>query len=407
MLLDFTIDPKTKIIFGKETEYKVGSEIRNFADKCMICHDGSPFLVPLMDRIKDSLTSAGISYIEMDKVQVLPKLSVVKEAARICKEEDIGFVLGVGGGAAMDTAKVTALAVNYEDGDIADFDASKPVVWEVLPHGAVPTLAGTGSEVSFGGIIINDEIEPVEKIGFGHPKLCNDVIFVNPELTYSLPPRQTAAGTMDMMSHAMEHYFNDTEDSFLADGYCEAIIKTALVCGPRVIENPRDYNARANLSIAAMMANSAHMALNYVSSDWCVHNIEGALEAKYRATHGVLLGILTPQWVRVAYKNDDRRFKQWAVNCMGVKDEGNTEDMILKAADLLQKWVEKMGLPTHLRDLGIDGAMFEEDAQVALNDIVAPADSDESVYGSKKEPRLGGYSKLSYAQILEILKKSL
>lgn len=407
-MLNFEIDPKTKIVFGKDAECKAGEEIARFTKKCMLCHDGSPFLEPLLNRVKDGLTAAGVEYIEMNKIQVLPKLSIVKEAAEICRNQGVGFVLGIGGGAAMDTTKVTALAVNYKKGDIVDFDPVQPVDWEVLPHGAIPTLTGTGSEMSFGGIIANDEKEPIETRGYGHPVLCNDVIFVNPELTYSLPPRQTAAGTMDLMSHAMEHYFNDTEDSFITDGYCEAIIKTALICGLRVILNPKDYNARANLSICAMMANSAHMALNCASSDWCVHNIEGALEAKYKATHGAILAVLTPQWVRIAYKNNPRRFRQWAVNCMGVEPKGSDDEIILKAADLLQDWVTKMGLPTHLADLGIDGLTLEEDAAKAIRDVVAPADSDESVFGNKKaEPRLGGYSQLTYDQILAILKAAL
>ncbi len=355
---NFALSQATSIYFGKGGETSVGAKISAYADSCLIVHDGGDYLKDLLITVQASLREAGVRFCELSGVKPNPQVSKANEGVEICKRENLGFVLAVGGGSVMDTAKYIAGAVDF-NGDLLGIRFNDVLVHRVLPHAAIVTLSGTSSECSRAIMMIDDRKDPAVKVMLKNPVFCFDFAIVDPELTYSLPPKQMAAGAMDSISHALEVYFGQMEEEPLLEGYTEGVIRTILAFAPLALKEPRNYKYRSVLSIAAMMAYSDNLANGGVKQDWGCHNIEKPVTTAFHGTHGVILGILTPSYMRYMYKKNPRPFVNFSIRCLGVDGKGKTDGTIVyEGAAALEAWLVSMGLPTHLRDIGLRADML-------------------------------------------------
>lgn len=396
MLNNFNYKVKTELIFGKDADAQVGEAVARYGKKCMIHYDGGAYIEPLICKVKESLQAAGVEVIELSGVLPNPRFSLIRKGMEICKAEDVDFVLAVGGGSVMDSSKMIAVGT-YLEGDVWNELGNGEMTHRILPHGVITTLAGTGSEFSAAAMILNDELESPVKKGFFHPELCFDFAIANPELLYTLPPRQTAAGSMDIISHSMENYFSSTQNAYLLDGVLETVIRTVMKEAKVTLAEPDNFDARANLLLSSYMAMSG-LHIPATIGDWVVHNIEKPLTNLYGGTHGVNLGILTLAWLKYSHGRDIPKFEQWAVNCMGAKrDIYDPEKTIADGINIFENWLKQMGLPTHLSEIGIGSEKFEEAAELAL-----------FVAGFKgREGYIGRVTKLTFDQILDVYQLAL
>jgi len=281
----------TRIIFGKGTENLVGAETKKHADKVLLHYGGGSIKkIGLYDTVVKSLKEAGVEFTELAGVQPNPRLSLVRQGIEICRKEGIRFILAVGGGSAIDSAKAIAVGVPY-DGDVWDFYIGKAKVKEALPVGVVLTIPAAGSEASPSSVITNED-------GWYKRGLTTDRIFprfsiLNPELTYTLPNYQTACGAADIMAHIMERYFTNTKDVELTDRLCESTMKTLINNVPKALANPTDYAARAEIMWTATVAHNNLLGTGR-DEDWASHDIEHEISGIYDIAHGAGLAIVFP-----------------------------------------------------------------------------------------------------------------
>jgi alcohol dehydrogenase len=391
MLKNFTFSPKTRILFGKDAELQLGTEVAKYGMTCLVHHDGGAYLSALLDRIRTSLIDKGIKVIELGGVLPNPRYSLIREGIELCRREDVDFVLAVGGGSVMDSAKFISYGVHAPQ-DPWLYKSFTPIKHPILPHGCVSTLPGTGSELSAAAMILNDTTAHHVKGHFTNADFRFDFAVINPELSYSLPPRQTAAGSMDIISHAMENYFSNTSNSYLHDGYMENIIRTVMRLVPKALAQPNDYDTRANLWMASLMAMESYTTLS-AQGDWVVHNIEKPLTTIYKGTHGVNLGILTVAWMKYMAPSSPQQFIRFATNVMGVPyDEYDPQATITEGIRRFENWLHDVGLPTRLNEVGVDQKDFEAAAELAL----------EVAGFSGREGTIGMISKLTFEQMLAV-----
>lgn len=387
MINNFEFYNKTRLIFGKDTETEVGKNVKQYSDKCLVHYDGGDHMKPILDRVRKSLTEAGVEIIELGGVEPNPKLSLIRKGIELCKEEDIGFVLAVGGGSVMDSAKFIAFGIHHP-GDVWTYQSFTPVDWDVVPMGCISTLPGTGSEFSQVSMVVNDEGEYDVKALFGHPTIKFDFAIINPELFYTLPAKQTAAGAFDIIAHLTENYFGSTTNADAYEGYIFTGVNTVIRNVKNALANPTDYDARANLALASIMPMS--FLTSGVVPDMCVHNIEKPMTTTYKQTHGEMLGILTIAWMKYCYKRDLPKFTSFAVQCMGAKmNYENPEETILEGIDRLEKFVADIGLATRLSQVGI------------TSDEKFGFCADIGLFHDRNNT-IGNVSKLTYDQILEV-----
>lgn len=358
---NFTFQNPTRIIFGKGTESQVGAETRKYADKILLHYGGGSIKKSgLYDRVVKSLKDAGIEFVELAGVRPNPRLSLVRQGIEICRKEGIRFILAVGGGSVIDSAKAIAVGVPYE-GDVWDFYVGKAQVKEALPVGVVLTIPAAGSESSPSSVITNED-------GWYKRGLTTDHIFprfaiMNPELTYTLPNYQTACGAADIMAHIMERYFTNTRDVELTDRLCEAGMKTLINNVPKALANPSDYAARAEIMWTATVAHNNLLGTGR-EEDWASHGIEHEISGIYDIAHGAGLAIVFPAWMQYVYKHDVQRFAQFAVRVWDVDyNFFNPEETALKGIQKLKEFFSSIGLPVSLREAGIDDIRLEEMAE--------------------------------------------
>ncbi|MBP2072453.1 iron-containing alcohol dehydrogenase [Thermoanaerobacterium butyriciformans] len=348
----------TKIIFGKGTENRVGQETKKYSKKVLFVYgSGSIKKTGLYDKVVKSLKDNGVDYIELSGVKPNPRLSLVYEGIKICKENGIDFILAVGGGSAIDTAKAIAVGALY-DGDVWDFFVGKAEIEKALPVGVILTLAATGSEASDSAVITNED-------GWYKKGIHSDLIrpqfaIMNPELLYTLPQYQTAAGAADIMAHIMERYFTNVRNVDLTDRLCEATLKTMINNVPRLIENPEDYDARAEVMWAGTIAHNGLLDTGRIG-DWASHRIEHELSAIYDIAHGAGLAIIFPAWMKYVYKHDLDRFVQFAVKVWDVDlTFTDREEIALEGIKRLEDFFRNIGLPVTLKEANIPYDRFEE-----------------------------------------------
>lgn len=350
----------TKFILDKDADLLCGREIKNYSDKVLFVHYGDDYTYKsgLYDRIIKAIKEAGVQCFELPGVQPNPRVELVRKGIAICRENDIGCVLAVGGGSVIDTAKAVAIGVKY-DGDVWDFYSKKAVPTESLPVGTVMTLPATGSEGSNGSVLKNDETgESADVMGdIIRPKFT----LMNPELTMTLPKRQTVYGIVDMFSHVMERYFSSSVDAILTDHMCEAVMKSIIVNAGRLMENMNDYNSRAELMWTSVIAHNGLLATGR-NQDWATHAIGAQLSANYNAVHGATLSVLFPSWAKYVCGSNLPRFAQFANRVFDVETDFNSlERTALQGIQKLREFFDSMGAPAKLGEIGVeDDSLFKK-----------------------------------------------
>lgn len=348
---NFTFYSPTYFVFGKNTEQESGPCVKRFGGTKVLIHYGGGSVVRsgLLDRVKASLNKENIQYVELGGVQPNPRSGLVYQGIELCRKEGVDFILAVGGGSAIDSAKAIAAGVKY-DGDFWDFYSGKAWIQDALPVGTVLTIAAAGSEGS-GDTVITLE-EGMLKRGAGSDKLRPVFSILNPELTQTLPAFQTAAGATDIMAHVFERYFTNTKEVEVTDRLCEAVLLTMIKEVPRAIENPNNYEARANIMWAGMVAHNNLVGVGR-EQDWASHGIEHELSALYDVAHGAGLAVIFPAWMTYVMKHDVNRFAQLAVRVWGVPmNEQNPEETAREGIERFKKFLTSIGMPINFKELG-------------------------------------------------------
>lgn len=353
---NFVFFPATKYVFGKGVENKVADQLKSFEMKkpLLVYGKGSVVRSGLLDRVKKSLEEAGIPYAELGGVQPNPVDSKVYEGIEIAKKEGIDSVLAIGGGSSIDTAKAIAAAIPY-DGDFWDFFCGKAKVTKALPVGVVLTIPAAGSEGS--GNTVITKLDGLHKLGMGSDVLRPKFALMNPELTFTLPPYQTAAGITDMMAHIMERYFSNTPNVEITDRVAEGVLKAIITEAPKVIANPEDYDARANIMWSGTLAHNG-VCSGGREEDWATHGLEHELSAVYDVTHGAGLAVMFPAWMSYAMQENPGKIAQFARRVFNV-DEADDKKAALLGIEALKKFLKSIGMPVNMKELGIDNPDVE------------------------------------------------
>lgn len=349
---DFNYCAPTRVIFGKNTELEVGKALKNAgATRVLMQYGGGSIKKSgLYDRVVKAIRDEGIELFELGGVQPNPHLSLVRKAIEIVREQKIDYLLAVGGGSAIDSTKATAVGAVY-DGDVWDFYCGKAVPKKAMPVGVVLTIPAAGSEGSNSSVITNED--GWIKRGLGCDLTRPAFAIYNPELTYSLPAYQTAAGATDIMAHIMERYFTNEPDVDMTDRLCESVLKTIIRQAPVAVKEPDNYVARAEMMWASTVAHNDFLSCFRVG-DWSSHQLSHELSGMYDATHGAALAVAFPAWMTYVYKHDVQRFCRFAVEVMGVEmDFFHPEETALKGIVALRAFFKSIGMPTTLSELGV------------------------------------------------------
>lgn len=385
---NFDYENRTRIIFGKDKQKLVGELIKPHADKVLFHYGGESIKKSgLYDEVLKSLKDVGVEAVELGGVMPNPRLPLVREGIRICREQEINFILAVGGGSVIDSAKAIALGVPY-DGDVWDYFLTKHQPERVLEVGTILTLPATGTESSDSVVITNEE--SLAKLGFSSDKNRPLFSIMNPELFFTLPKNQIANGVCDMMSHIFERYFTTSVKADVTDGLCESTLKAIMKNAKLLMEDSRDYDAWAEVAFGGTIAHNGLLGLGR-NQEWACHKIEHQLSAIYDVAHGAGLAVVTPAWMRYAYKDNINMFVQFAVNVMGVETSlRDPEGVILEGIDRLERFFRSLGLPLTLAELGIDESNFEMMAKKATS------------FDDGTEQPVGASRKLFWKDIVEI-----
>ena len=347
---NFTFYSPTYFVFGKDTENEAGAYVKRFGGSKVLIHYGgnSAKRSGLLDRVEQSLQKEGIAYVTLGGVMPNPRSGLVYEGIDLCKKEGVDFVLAVGGGSTIDSAKAIAAGVVY-DGDFWDFYCGKRIE-EALPVGTVLTIAAAGSEGSPDSVITKEK--GMFKRGASGDAIRPKFSILNPALTQTLPPHQTAAGITDIMAHLYERYLTNSSEVEVTDRLIEALLLTMKHEGPRVIENPDNYEARANIMWAGMMAHNNSCGVGR-SQDWNSHNIEHELSALYDCAHGAGLAVTMPAVFRYVMDHDVMRFAKVAVRVWGCEmDFDHPEVTALAGIQAFQDFLCSIGMPKNFAELG-------------------------------------------------------
>ncbi len=353
-MFDFKYFTPTKVLFGKNTENKVAELVQEFGGKKVLIHYGGGSVIRsgLMQRVTDKLDAAGIKYVKLGGAVPNPHLSLVYEGIELCKKEGVDFLLAVGGGSAIDSAKAIGYGL-MNDGDVWDFYDYKRQAKASMPLGVILTLAATGSEMSDSSVITKEEglVKRGYSSDFGRPKFA----ILNPELTMTLPNYQTACGCTDIMMHTMERYFTNGGNMEITDSMAEALLRTVKENAKILVKDPKNYDARAEVMWAGSLSHNGLTGCGNDGGDWMTHKLEHELGGLYDVAHGAGLAALWGSWARYVYKNCLPRFKRYAINVMGVPaNAGSDEDIALKGIEAMEDFYREIKMPTNLRELGIN-----------------------------------------------------
>lgn len=350
---NFVFYSPTEFVFGKATEMQVGALARKHgARKVMIVYGGGSVVRSgLLDRVKQSLQEAGIEYCLMGGVQPNPVDTKVYEGIEFCRSEQADMLLSVGGGSVIDTAKAIAAGVLYE-GDFWDFYIGKAKVTKALKVAVVLTIPAAGSEGS--GNTVITKLDGLQKLSLRVPEVLRPVFSImNPELTYTLPPFQTACGVADMMAHIMERYFTNTQEVEIGDRLCEGTLMAIINEAPKVMRNPEDYGARANLMWAGMIAHNGTCGVG-CEEDWASHFLEHEISAIYGVTHGAGLSVIFPAWMTWMVEHNVGKIAQYAVRVWGVPESEDKKAVALAGIGKLKAFFSSLGLPVTFKELGVE-----------------------------------------------------
>lgn len=349
---NFSYCTPTKYVFGRDAELHVAEELTTAGMRnVLVCYGGGSVIRSgLLDRVLRCLDAAGISHVELGGIQPNPTDPKVREGIELCRAGKIDGLLAVGGGSVIDTAKAIAAGVPYE-GDFWDFWAGKAVVDAALPVGVVLTIPAAGSEGSGNSVITL--LDGMHKISLRtdfwlRPKFA----LLNPELTFTLPPEQTAAGIADMMAHIFERYFSLTEDTEVTDRVAEGVLMAIIAEAPKVMADPCDYQARANIMWSGTLAHNGICGTGR-REDWVSHAMEHEISAVYGVTHGAGLAVVFPAWMTFMASHRPQRGAQLARRVFGVR-ESDDRTAALEGVDRLKEFFRSLGLPVTFSQLGVE-----------------------------------------------------
>ena len=353
-MFDFKYFTPTKVLFGKNTEDKVADLIQEFGGKKVLIHYGGGSVIRsgLMQRVTDKLDAAGISYVKLGGAVPNPRLSLVYEGIELCKKEGVDFLLAVGGGSAIDSAKAIGYGLKNE-GDVWDLYDYKKQAKASMPLGVILTLAATGSEMSDSSVITKEEglVKRGYSSDFGRPRFA----ILNPELTMTLPDYQTACGCTDIMMHTMERYFTNGGNMELTDSMAEVLLRTVKENAKILARDPKNYDARAEVMWAGSLSHNGLTGCGNDGGDWMTHKLEHELGGLYDVAHGAGLAAIWGSWARYVYKNCLPRFKKYAINVMGVSPSADSdEEIALKGIEAMEDFYREIKMPTNLRELGVN-----------------------------------------------------
>ncbi len=362
---DFIYNTSTTVYFGKDKEKEVGKIIASYGYKKIMMQYGKGSIKSsgLYDTVIASLKENSIEVIEFGGVEPNPKLEFVREAISVARKEKVQMILAVGGGSVIDSSKYTALGAKY-DGDIWDIPMGKFTPKDALPVGCILTIAAAGSEMSNSAVLTN--LSESKKKGCSTEFNRCKFAIMNPELTFSVSKYQTACGIVDIMAHTMERYFTVFADTILTDRIAESILKTVVEAGSTLMENPKDYNARANVMWASSLSHNGLTGCgreNFLA----VHQLEHALSGEFdHVAHGAGLAVLFPAWAKYVYKKNVKRFAQFARNVFGVVE---LDDVLASqmGIDKMSEYFKSLGMPLTIREFNVPKESLDKLADLCTN----------------------------------------
>jgi hypothetical protein len=352
MMQNFQFYTPTRVVFGKDTVSQVGTLVAaQHCRKALVHYGGkSAKASGLLDRVCDALRDAGVDFVLLGGVQPNPRLSLVREGIDLCRREGVDFLLAVGGGSVIDSAK----AIGYglaNPCDVWDIYLKKAVPSACTPVGAVLTIAAAGSEMSDSSVITNED--GWLKRGFSSDLCRCRFAVMDPQLTETLPAYQTASGCTDILMHTMERYFGAEHGLALTDAMGEALMQTVIASARTLALYPHDYKARANVMWASSLSHNGLTGCGAVG-DWACHQIEHELGGMFDVAHGAGLAAVWGSWARYVYRADPARFAQFAYRVMGVAAAESTEETALRGISAFEDFLRYIGMPTTIHDLGVD-----------------------------------------------------
>lgn len=359
---NFAYYTPTKVVFGKDEEKNVGKLAKDFGAKKVLIHygGGSAVRSGLIDRIKTSLSEENISFVELGGVKPNPRLSLIYEGIKLAKENGVDFILAVGGGSVIDSAKGIGYGVaNPDIEDVWDLYIGKKKTQKCAPIGVVLTIAAAGSEMSSGSVVTKEDEQLKRSYGCDNarPKFA----IMNPELTYTLPKYQIACGVVDIMMHTMERYFSPVGNLELTDKIAEGLLKTMIKYGKLSLENPTNYEARAEIMWASSLAHNGLTGCGGIG-DWSTHQLEHDLGGVYDIAHGAGLSAVWGSWARYVFKENPRRFAQFAENVFGIEKTGTDEEMAIKGIEAMENFYKDIEMPISISETGI--TLSDEDVEM-------------------------------------------
>jgi Iron-containing alcohol dehydrogenase. len=388
---NFTFYAPTYFSFGKGSEKDIGALVKRFGGKKVLVHygGGSVKRNGIFDKVIASLNESNIPYVELGGVRPNPRSGLVYKGIDICRKENIDFILAVGGGSVIDSAKAIAAGTVY-DGDFWDYYSTGKKVDRALPVGTVLTIAAAGSEGSPDSVITHED--GMYKRGASGEALRPKFSILNPEFTETLPAYQTACGISDIMAHVCERYFSNTKNVEITDRLCEGVLKAMIEESPKVIKNPHDYEARANIMWAGMVAHNNIVGVGR-EQDWSSHAIEHELSALYDVAHGAGLAVIVPAWMKYVMKKNLGKFVQFAVRVWGCDmNFENPEITAMEGINRYSAFLTSLGMPSNFKELGAK----EEDIPTLVKHL-----------GATDENPIGGYVKLGPKDIEAIYRRAL
>lgn len=389
-MLDFQYYSPTRVVFGKNAVKELGKLLKDRKKVLLHYGGGSVKKNGVFDAVVEQLQSAGIDYVELGGVAPNPKIGLIREGVQLCKEQNVDFILAVGGGSVIDSAKAIALGAKI-DFDVWRLYETKERIAGALPLGSVLTIAAAGSELSNGTVVTNPE--GGLKRDYGADYLRPEFAIMNPEYTFTVSKYQTACGTVDILMHTFERYFTHTPDVDLTDELAEGLCRAVIRAGRKAVEDGNDYEARATLMWAGSISHNDLTGLGR-RGDWATHQIEHELSGQYdRVSHGAGLAVIFPAWCRYVWKEEPERFVRFAEKIWGVDTTGMTqEEAVFAGIECCENYFRSLGMPVRLSEMDIDDTHLHEMAV-------------KGTYFGKRT--LGGFKVLGEADIEEIYRIAL